>query len=740
MVTKIFCRQHFRFAFVLLGVLMCFLASSHMAYASGYVQWDEYDDSIPTQSINEGETKSVTVSPEGEVHSFCFTPNETGYYLFYTDSDDINGPIRDGAPGGRVRTIDSSNGNVDCLYIPEWSYGVNSKWFFVRFKAVKGKEYYLDTKLTWTQPENVSYEVTVQRDKYESVVYKPNNRVELLYNESGEEVHYSNDKVVFEYSIGDALYRSRGQFEFTKSDGTKDIYKYLYDLDTYTEGFVFNGTEIDDAFEDWRYYSDQDGSNQWGLGQHEFIIYIDGKKVTIPVWVVSEYSYDPDYVEEDEDSNEIIEGNTSKKTNAAKSTPVKKYTVKYNLNGGKGTFKNQTKTKDKVLTLRSGKPTKTGYNFQGWATSKNGKVVYKAGSKYKKNANVALYAKWTAKTYTVKYNLNGGKGTFKNQKKTHGKALTLRKGKPAKKGYSFQGWSTKKNGKVAYKAGAKYKANKAITLYAKWKKSSSKTNSSTQQKKTNKSKGNIYVLVYGAAKGKNPSSSNNVSMMNRALKKLKVPGYTISSKNVVQRNTKSFSKDDFVKVVKSTFKNAGKNDLCFIYLNTHSKGIKYTKQKVRDYNTGELKDAIRHVGLNTGKGVSNYYSWNAVLSDIEKNVKGKIIFMPEVCNSGKFIDYVKNTELKDRMIILAAAKADSGAEQNWFFGSGNYTLALTAGLGFYGYNPIENRLAADKDKNGKVTINEIHSFIKNDKKVKKSGQSPQLYVPKSMKSFVIYQK
>jgi uncharacterized repeat protein (TIGR02543 family) len=71
------------------------------------------------------------------------------------------------------------------------------------------------------------------------------------------------------------------------------------------------------------------------------------------------------------------------------------YTVKYDANGGTGAPGNQTKTYGKTLTLSSTKPTRTNYNFKGWATSASATTVaYAAGASYTANAAVTLYAIW----------------------------------------------------------------------------------------------------------------------------------------------------------------------------------------------------------------------------------------------------------------------------------------------------------------------------------------------------------
>lgn len=80
----------------------------------------------------------------------------------------------------------------------------------------------------------------------------------------------------------------------------------------------------------------------------------------------------------------------------------------------------------------------------------------------------------TIQTYTIKYDSNGGSGAPSAQKKSKGKALTLSNVRPTRSGYTFEGWSTSRNGSVQYKAGSQYTANKSVTLYAVWSKNSSK--------------------------------------------------------------------------------------------------------------------------------------------------------------------------------------------------------------------------------------------------------------------------
>ena len=71
------------------------------------------------------------------------------------------------------------------------------------------------------------------------------------------------------------------------------------------------------------------------------------------------------------------------------------YTVSYNDNGGTGAPGNQTKTYGVDLKLSNTVPTRTNYNFLGWATSASAtSPQYAAGGTYSANSGVTLYAVW----------------------------------------------------------------------------------------------------------------------------------------------------------------------------------------------------------------------------------------------------------------------------------------------------------------------------------------------------------
>lgn len=117
----------------------------------------------------------------------------------------------------------------------------------------------------------------------------------------------------------------------------------------------------------------------------------------------------------------------------------------------------------------------TGYTFNGWSKSNDNTADVAAGT-YQSftatgtSASTTLYACWTAQTYTISYNANGGSGAPSSQTKTYNVALTLSSTIPKRDGYEFLGWATSSTATSAtYSAGGSYTSNSEATLYAVWK-------------------------------------------------------------------------------------------------------------------------------------------------------------------------------------------------------------------------------------------------------------------------------
>ena len=97
------------------------------------------------------------------------------------------------------------------------------------------------------------------------------------------------------------------------------------------------------------------------------------------------------------------------------------YTVSYDANGGSGAPAAQTKTQDVALTLSGTRPTRDGYTFLGWATSKTASSAqYQPGGTYTANAAATLYAVWEKKAPSIEEQLRAAIANGESQFDTPG--------------------------------------------------------------------------------------------------------------------------------------------------------------------------------------------------------------------------------------------------------------------------------------------------------------------------------
>jgi uncharacterized repeat protein (TIGR02543 family) len=150
------------------------------------------------------------------------------------------------------------------------------------------------------------------------------------------------------------------------------------------------------------------------------------------------------------------------------------YAVTYDGNGhtSGSAPANQTKVQDVTLTLASNSSNleKAGNIFAGWNTQADGNGTdYAEGATYTANAAVTLYAKWTADTYMISFDGQGGTDPSPADKSvtfdsTYGALATT-----TRTGYTFAGWWTGAGGTGSEITAASTVANASDhTLYAKW--------------------------------------------------------------------------------------------------------------------------------------------------------------------------------------------------------------------------------------------------------------------------------
>ena len=179
----------------------------------------------------------------------------------------------------------------------------------------------------------------------------------------------------------------------------------------------------------------------------------------------------------------------------------KTYYIHFDANGGQGSMSNQQMHFDVSQPLARNTFTREGYNFGGWAMSANGTAVYWDGDSVLNltqtdNGTVTLYAVWTARTFSIAFDINGasGKPPLKmNNVVMDGDAVTLRNYNVQEttigdKEYQFMGWAytleAAELGIASYENGASFALTSSvleladvnwtlttptITLYAVWK-------------------------------------------------------------------------------------------------------------------------------------------------------------------------------------------------------------------------------------------------------------------------------
>ena len=153
------------------------------------------------------------------------------------------------------------------------------------------------------------------------------------------------------------------------------------------------------------------------------------------------------------------------------------YTIIFNANGGSGTMAALSMTYDTAKALTANAFTRTGYTFSGWAAGSSGAKVYDNKQSVnnltaEQDGKVTLYAVWTANTYSVVFNKNGGTGTMANQTITYDTLTALTANAYTRTGWTLVGWETGTAAStLTYTDSQKVKNLKtsgSVTLYAIW--------------------------------------------------------------------------------------------------------------------------------------------------------------------------------------------------------------------------------------------------------------------------------
>lgn len=112
-----------------------------------------------------------------------------------------------------------------------------------------------------------------------------------------------------------------------------------------------------------------------------------------------------------------------------------------------------------------------GYSFDGWYTEETGGNKVENDTEVTREENHTLYAHWTANTYTVMFDTNGGSFTDNTTSKPATQTYDAKyqlPDVPARTGYTFAGWYTDKSGGTKVESDTDVKLAYDHTLYAQW--------------------------------------------------------------------------------------------------------------------------------------------------------------------------------------------------------------------------------------------------------------------------------
>ena len=149
--------------------------------------------------------------------------------------------------------------------------------------------------------------------------------------------------------------------------------------------------------------------------------------------------------------------------------PTSRYTISFDINGGSPDVPTQPKADGRPATLTSATPERAGYNFVGWATTKNATTAeYLPGDAYNIDGDTTLYAVWSVGEFKISF--YSGDVMLQSGFYPHGVLVTL-PAAPTKDAdnyytYTFAGWDTDNDGKVDVAPDGRVTANDDIVCRA----------------------------------------------------------------------------------------------------------------------------------------------------------------------------------------------------------------------------------------------------------------------------------
>ncbi len=390
---------------------------------------------LTLQAFNEDEEKN-------EAHQYCtgnIKPEDIKKLPIINKKNTYTDTIIAEFTDAEFKTKDGNVSNIkkrECLYDETTSGNFTSKGTITNKKCkieglVQNKNYYVKVCMTskndsraCSTPESVK----TREVKNPNIGIKTNNSIKILYNDTN--IIDENGNHYFKSSIS--------------ATSNKNVTLYDRDSKTATGG---NTTSIE--------------KDKWYK--------VIGTEVELT------------YAEEGDFSQIIVTAETRDKSNNSSgeiSKTFNRFTTTFSR-GIADTINKQTNDIKKTClaninngTCKITSPSieKNNYEVIGWNTDSNAKTSsWDVNTSKNININKTYYPIVRLKTYTIKYNANGGSGAPSNQVKEHNKNITLSTSKPTRTGYTFVNWNTSSAGNgTSYSAGATYSGNSDITMYAQW--------------------------------------------------------------------------------------------------------------------------------------------------------------------------------------------------------------------------------------------------------------------------------
>lgn len=164
-------------------------------------------------------------------------------------------------------------------------------------------------------------------------------------------------------------------------------------------------------------------------------------------------------------------GDTKVKTTLTAKVP--EYVVSYDPNGGHDAPNDNKSYQQGSTVIVKGQDSmfRTGYTFTGWS---DGTEIYQPDGSYTMgSSDVTFTAQWTANSYSIVYDANGGAGNMADSTMKYDVGGEISQNGFTKTGYRFTGWALDPNGLPYYLGGEAVRnltaeSDGKITLYAIW--------------------------------------------------------------------------------------------------------------------------------------------------------------------------------------------------------------------------------------------------------------------------------